>query len=120
MTTRTCLSIPQWRNSSLSSVGTTLIPGLQNGLFPGAGQPVGTVQDRRRPFRVVSQCETGNAENCGLFLNSAGVGQHHGAAGLQAKKIVVAERFHDMDPTRGWNCRLVNSAAGSWMHRPIQ
>src|SRR5438309_7522302 len=120
MTPQGCFSIPQRRNLPFSGMSKALVPGFENGLFARSGQPVGTVLDRGRPLSVVAQGQAGNPKYGGLFLNSAGIGQHYGAICLQAEEVEIAQGLHDMDLAGKWDCALSSAGEDSGMHRPIQ
>ena len=48
------------------------------------------------PFGILSQRQAGDAQATGLFLDAARVGQHQLGLFLQAERIQVIHRFHQM------------------------
>ena len=59
-------------------------------------QPVGTVRDRDGPLRVGAQGQAGDAQDGGLLLHAAGVGDHGARPAHEPHEVEVAERLDDM------------------------
>ena len=65
-----------------------------------AEQCVGAGPHGHRPLGVVAQGEAGDAQERGLLLDPAGVGQDGGGVGLQREEVEIADRVHQAQPLR--------------------
>src|SRR5262245_17179602 len=63
----------------------------------GANHDIGAVRYCHRAFGVVTERETWDTENSGLFLSAAGVGQHNRRGRLKIKELEIAQRLHGVD-----------------------
>src|SRR5438477_10945816 len=58
-------------------------------------QKVGTLGDGNRALGIFTQCEAGDAESGGLFLDAAGISEHEAGFAQETEKIEVSDRRNE-------------------------
>ncbi len=84
--------IPKWNADSRFRCAFERGKGCGNDLVRvGARDCIRSQRNCDRSLGVFAQRKTGNAQDAGLFLNAAGIGQHQPRAAIQTQEIKVAE-----------------------------
>ena len=93
------------------------LPGRRQDLIgPCPGQNIRPHLDRLRPLGVLPEGDTGHAQDAGLLLDAAGVGQDKAGGGLELQKFEESDGVHDSDPVKR-NPKLLDHLPGPGVHR---
>src|SRR5262249_13347525 len=65
-------------------------------------QHIGTQREGDRPFSVFPNGDARNLQECGLFLNAAGISYDQSAVALQGQEVQVANGIDNAHPPRVW------------------
>ena len=77
------------------------LPGRRQDLIgPCPGQNIRPHLDRLRPLGVLPEGDAGHAQDAGLLLDAAGVGQDEAGVGLELQEFEEPDGVHDGDPVQ--------------------
>jgi len=85
----------------------------RDGLRFVADQPVGSAGERLQPFRGLAQGEAGRAQQVGLLLHAAGVGEDGAGLALKAEHRQIGLGRHEADRAARAQARGGKAAAGA-------
>src|SRR6266446_9814222 len=111
------MAIPKGRNAACFAPARKSITGGGDNLARiRTNEQVSTVRDGDRTFRILPECEAGDAESRGFFLDTARVGEDQLCFAQETKKIEVSDGRHEAQLGMMLDAVLDQTLLGARMH----